>query len=110
MEALGVFSAALPAPAGPAAVSFFVLSPSQEKELYLLDDPLAAVDADVANHIMQKCILGVLKHKTRVLCTHRTELLEKADALLLMDNGRIIKTGTLSVFSGIHLCLCLGMA
>ncbi|NWW63280.1 MRP7 protein, partial [Ifrita kowaldi] len=66
----------------------------QEKELYLLDDPLAAVDADVANHIMQKCIFGVLKHKTRVLCTHRTELLEKADALLLMDNGKIIKTGT----------------
>ncbi|NXC08258.1 MRP7 protein, partial [Orthonyx spaldingii] len=66
----------------------------QEKELYLLDDPLAAVDADVANHIMWKCILGILKHKTRVLCTHRTELLEKADALLLMDNGRIVKTGT----------------
>ncbi|NXB70326.1 MRP7 protein, partial [Donacobius atricapilla] len=66
----------------------------QEKELYLLDDPLAAVDADVASHIMQKCIFGVLKHKTRVLCTHRTEFLEKADALLLMDNGRIVKTGT----------------
>ncbi|NXT68523.1 MRP7 protein, partial [Chaetops frenatus] len=66
----------------------------QDKELYLLDDPLAAVDADVANHIMQKCIFGVLKHKTRVLCTHRTEFLEKADALLLMDNGRIVKTGT----------------
>ncbi|XP_063007881.1 ATP-binding cassette sub-family C member 10 isoform X2 [Melospiza melodia melodia] len=66
----------------------------QEKELYLLDDPLAAVDADVAKHIMWKCIFGVLKHKTRVLCTHRTEFLEKADALLLMDNGRIVKTGT----------------
>ncbi|XP_039915648.1 ATP-binding cassette sub-family C member 10 isoform X1 [Hirundo rustica] len=66
----------------------------QEKELYLLDDPLAAVDADVANHIMRKCIFGVLKDKTRVLCTHRTEFLEKADALLLMDNGRIVKTGT----------------
>ncbi|XP_014111470.1 PREDICTED: multidrug resistance-associated protein 7 isoform X2 [Pseudopodoces humilis] len=66
----------------------------QEKDLYLLDDPLAAVDADVANHIMQKCIFGVLKHKTRVLCTHRTEFLEKADVLLLMDNGRIVKTGT----------------
>ncbi|NXX86603.1 MRP7 protein, partial [Urocolius indicus] len=66
----------------------------QEKELYLLDDPLAAVDADVANHLMQKCILGVLKHKTRILCTHRTEFLEKADALLLLDNGRIVKTGT----------------
>ncbi|XP_032911459.1 ATP-binding cassette sub-family C member 10 isoform X3 [Catharus ustulatus] len=66
----------------------------QEKELYLLDDPLAAVDADVANHIMRKCIFGALRHKTRVLCTHRTEFLEKADALLLMDNGRIVKTGT----------------
>ncbi|NWS95557.1 MRP7 protein, partial [Mionectes macconnelli] len=66
----------------------------QGKDLYLLDDPLAAVDADVANHLMQKCILGVLKHKTRILCTHRTEFLEKADALLLIDNGRIVKTGT----------------
>ncbi|NWI95001.1 MRP7 protein, partial [Pitta sordida] len=66
----------------------------QEKELYLLDDPLAAVDADVANHLMRKCILGVLKHKTRILCTHRTEFLEKADALLLIDGGRIVKTGT----------------
>lgn len=89
-----------------------VLSPSQDKEIYLLDDPLAAVDADVANHLMWKCILGVLKHKTRILCTHRTEFLEKADALLLIDNGRIVKTGTLAVFSGILLCLCasLGMA
>uniref|UniRef100_A0A8C3ILG1 ATP-binding cassette sub-family C member 10 n=1 Tax=Chrysemys picta bellii TaxID=8478 RepID=A0A8C3ILG1_CHRPI len=66
----------------------------QEKEIYLLDDPLAAVDADVANHLMQKCILGVLKQKTRILCTHRTEFLEKADTLLLMDNGRIVKIGT----------------
>uniref|UniRef100_A0A8D0EXE4 Multidrug resistance-associated protein 7 n=1 Tax=Strix occidentalis caurina TaxID=311401 RepID=A0A8D0EXE4_STROC len=75
----------------------------QEKELYLLDDPLAAVDADVANHLMRKCILGVLKHKTRILCTHRTEFLEKADALLLIDNGTIVKTGMLAVFSGIPL-------
>uniref|UniRef100_A0A670I1J2 ATP binding cassette subfamily C member 10 n=1 Tax=Podarcis muralis TaxID=64176 RepID=A0A670I1J2_PODMU len=65
----------------------------QDKDLYLLDDPLAAVDADVAKHLMQKCILGILKHKTRILCTHRTEFLEKADILLLMDNGRILKTG-----------------
>ncbi|NXD12515.1 MRP7 protein, partial [Nothocercus nigrocapillus] len=65
----------------------------QEKEIYLLDDPLAAVDANVANHLMQKCVMGVLKHKTRILCTHRTEFLEQADALLLMDNGRVVRTG-----------------
>ena len=49
--------------------------PPQEKELYLLDDPLAAVDADVATHLLHRCILGALSHTTRLLCTHRTEYL-----------------------------------
>ncbi|KAL4837643.1 hypothetical protein H8958_006727 [Nasalis larvatus] len=65
----------------------------QEKELYLLDDPLAAVDADVANHLLHRCILGVLSHSTRLLCTHRTEYLERADVVLLMEAGRLIRAG-----------------
>nr|XP_006012342.2 PREDICTED: multidrug resistance-associated protein 7 [Latimeria chalumnae] len=65
-----------------------------DKEVYLLDDPLAAVDADVANHLMEKCMLGILKHKTRILCTHRIEFLEKADVIVLMDDGKIVRTGT----------------
>ncbi|MBN3317851.1 MRP7 protein, partial [Atractosteus spatula] len=65
-----------------------------EKDVYLLDDPLAAVDADVASHLLEKCILGILKHKTRILCTHRVEFLDKADVVVLMDEGKIVKTGT----------------
>ncbi|XP_059794613.1 ATP-binding cassette sub-family C member 10 isoform X5 [Balaenoptera ricei] len=65
----------------------------QEKELYLLDDPLAAVDADVANHLLHRCILGVLSHTTRLLCTHRTEYLERADVVLLMEAGRLVQAG-----------------
>ncbi|KAF6112505.1 ATP binding cassette subfamily C member 10 [Phyllostomus discolor] len=65
----------------------------QEKELYLLDDPLAAVDADVANHLLHRCILGVLSHTTRLLCTHRTEYLEKADLVLLLEAGRLVRAG-----------------
>ncbi|XP_069343923.1 ATP-binding cassette sub-family C member 10 isoform X2 [Eulemur rufifrons] len=65
----------------------------QEKELYLLDDPLAAVDADVATHLLHRCILGVLSHTTRLLCTHRTEYLERADVVLLMEAGRLIQAG-----------------
>ncbi|XP_029417476.1 multidrug resistance-associated protein 7 isoform X2 [Nannospalax galili] len=65
----------------------------QEKTLYLLDDPLAAVDADVANHLLHRCILGVLSHTTRLLCTHRTEYLKKADMVLLMEAGHLIRTG-----------------
>nr|XP_033792775.1 multidrug resistance-associated protein 7 isoform X2 [Geotrypetes seraphini] len=65
----------------------------QNKEIYLFDDPLAAVDADVASHIMEKCILGILRHKTRILCTHRLEILDKADMLVLMEDGKIVQTG-----------------
>ncbi|KAM7419823.1 hypothetical protein PAMA_016768 [Pampus argenteus] len=65
-----------------------------DKDIYLLDDPLAAVDSDVAEHLMQKCIMELLRGKTRILCTHRIEFVDKADMVVLMDNGTIIKTGT----------------
>uniref|UniRef100_A0A673X4S4 ATP-binding cassette sub-family C member 10 n=1 Tax=Salmo trutta TaxID=8032 RepID=A0A673X4S4_SALTR len=65
-----------------------------EKDIFLLDDPLAAVDTDVAHHLMERCIMGILRSKTRILCTHRIEFVDKADVVILMDNGTIIKTGS----------------
>lgn len=65
-----------------------------DKDIYLLDDPLAAVDSDVAEHLMKKCIMELLRGKTRILCTHRIEFVDRADVVVLMDDGMIIKTGT----------------
>ncbi|CAJ1054159.1 hypothetical protein L3Q82_020045%2C partial [Xyrichtys novacula] len=65
-----------------------------DKDIYLLDDPLAAVDPDVADHLMKKCIMELLRGKTRILCTHRVEFVDKADLVVLMENGTIVKTGT----------------
>ncbi|XP_062293834.1 ATP-binding cassette sub-family C member 10 isoform X2 [Scomber scombrus] len=65
-----------------------------DKDIYLLDDPLAAVDSDVAEHLMQKCIVELLRGKTRVLCTHRIEFVDKADSVILMENGTIVKMGS----------------
>ncbi|XP_024116451.1 multidrug resistance-associated protein 7 [Oryzias melastigma] len=65
-----------------------------DKDIYLLDDPLAAVDTDVAEHLMKKCILELLRGKTRILCTHRIEFADQADVVVLMDNGTIVRTGT----------------
>jgi len=36
-----------------------------DSDLYLLDDPLSAVDPHVANQIMQQAILGFLKNGTK---------------------------------------------
>ena len=42
----------------------------RDADVYLLDDVLSAVDPMVATHLMEKCIMGALKNKTRVLVTH----------------------------------------
>lgn len=65
----------------------------QDKEIYLLDDPLAAVDTHVASHIFTHCIMGVLKHKTRILCTHHWKYLHGADVIVVMEHGRIVCVG-----------------
>eukprot|EP00794_Sanderia_malayensis_P019839 gene19839-21781_t len=65
----------------------------QDKDIYLLDDPLAAVDAHVAEHLFNECILGLLGNKTRVLCTHHTKYLWKADYIIVLNEGRIVIAG-----------------
>lgn len=42
-----------------------------EADIYLLDDPLSAVDPQVASDIFEHCIQGALKDKLVVLVTHQ---------------------------------------
>jgi ABC-type multidrug transport system fused ATPase/permease subunit len=42
----------------------------QDADIYLLDDPLSAVDPEVANKIFENAILGALANKCVVLVTH----------------------------------------
>jgi ATP-binding cassette subfamily C (CFTR/MRP) protein 10 len=65
----------------------------QEKDVCLLDDPLSAVDAHVARHIFDNCIMGILRSKTRILATHHTHFLRHADLVVVMANGRIVQCG-----------------
>lgn len=61
----------------------------RESQIYLLDDPLSAVDAKVANHIFNKCIRQFLKDKTVILVTHQLQFLPWADRIVLMEDGHI---------------------
>jgi len=40
----------------------------------LLDDPLSAVDAQVGQHMMTRCIKDLLKNKTVVFVTHQLQV------------------------------------
>nr|XP_049696505.1 uncharacterized protein LOC110371605 [Helicoverpa armigera] len=65
----------------------------QDKKVYLLDDVLAGVDTTVGQHIMQRCILGLLRHSTRVLVAHSPRHLARTAYTVLMRDGRIVRQG-----------------
>uniref|UniRef100_A0A673KPK5 ATP-binding cassette sub-family C member 5 n=1 Tax=Sinocyclocheilus rhinocerous TaxID=307959 RepID=A0A673KPK5_9TELE len=64
------------------------------RDIFLLDDPLSAVDAHVGKHIFEECIKKELKGKSVILITHQLQYLEFCDQVLLLDNGELKEAGT----------------
>ncbi|XP_041788758.1 ATP-binding cassette subfamily C member 4 [Anopheles merus] len=67
--------------------------------IYLLDDPLSAVDAHVGKHLFDEVIgpRGYLAQKqkaTRVLVTHQVHFLKEADWIVIIEGGKIVTQGT----------------
>ncbi|WVQ85431.1 hypothetical protein IAT38_007596 [Cryptococcus sp. DSM 104549] len=65
-------------------------------DIYLLDDPLAAVDSHVGRHIFDKVIgpNGLLRGKARILCTNAVTFLPQADQIIMLRRGIILERGT----------------
>ena len=65
-------------------------------DIYILDDPLSAVDSHVGRHIFDKVIgpHGYLKNKTRILITHQIPLLKSADQIIVLKDGQISEQGS----------------
>uniref|UniRef100_A0AAF5PXL7 ABC transporter n=2 Tax=Wuchereria bancrofti TaxID=6293 RepID=A0AAF5PXL7_WUCBA len=67
----------------------------QNRDNYLLDDPLSAVDSHVGKHIFEKVIghNGLLRHKTRILVTNNLVHLNKVDFIAYMQDGKLAAFG-----------------
>nr|XP_009677167.1 PREDICTED: canalicular multispecific organic anion transporter 2 isoform X2 [Struthio camelus australis] len=65
-------------------------------DVYLLDDPLSAVDSHVAKHIFDQVIGpdGVLKGKTRILVTHGISFLPQVDHIVVLVDGKVSEMGS----------------
>ncbi|KAM6945310.1 ATP-binding cassette sub-family C member 4-like [Aplochiton taeniatus] len=68
----------------------------QDADIYLLDDPLSAVDAEVGRHLFEQCICGLLRNKPRILVTHQLQYLQAADQILVLKEGHMVARGTYS--------------
>lgn len=67
----------------------------KEKDIFLFDDVLSAVDSRVGKHIMDECLLGRLKDKTRILATHQLSLIEKASVVIVLGVDGSFEAGKL---------------
>ncbi|XP_060065903.1 ATP-binding cassette sub-family C member 5-like [Ylistrum balloti] len=65
-----------------------------KSDIYLLDDPLSAVDVHVGHHLFHRCIKRLLQGKTVILVTHQLQYLKDCDEMLVMEEGRIVENGS----------------
>jgi len=71
--------------------------------IYILDDPLSAVDTHVGAHIFEKVIgpNGILKDKCKVFVTHAIQYLPNCDHVVCMKDGAIEEQGDYNKLLGL---------
>ena len=62
-----------------------------DADIYLLDDPLSAVDAAVGKHLFNRCIKRFLANRIRILVSHQLQFLKQTDYVIVLGNGAIVQ-------------------
>ena len=64
-------------------------------DVIIFDDPLSALDPEVALKLFDECTIGFLSDKTRLLVTNQLQCLSKCDYIVVLDQGgRVVERGT----------------
>ncbi|XP_025829254.1 multidrug resistance-associated protein 4-like [Agrilus planipennis] len=77
----------------------------READIYLLDDPLSAVDTEVGKHLFEKGVTEFLKNKCVVLVTHQLQYLRNVNRIIVMEEGTITFQGAYQDLQRKQLCL-----
>ena len=67
-----------------------------DADVYLLDDPLSAVDLKIADHIFNHCIRQLLQDKTRIMVTYTESHMKAADQVVVLYKGSVLGKGSFS--------------
>ena len=65
-----------------------------DADVYLLDDPLSAVDAKVCEHIFRECICQLLEDKLKILATYIENNMKSADQVVVLHGGSGVAKGS----------------
>ncbi|KAI4464485.1 atp-binding cassette sub-family c [Holotrichia oblita] len=66
----------------------------KQADIYLLDDPLSAVDTHVGKQLFEECVAGYLREKMVILITHQLQYLKEVDHIVILENGVIKAEGS----------------
>lgn len=64
-----------------------------DPEILIMDDSLSAVDAETEEKILQN-LLVERQNRTNVIVSHRVSTLRHADSILVLEDGKVIQSGT----------------
>ncbi|KAG0331586.1 hypothetical protein BG000_010759, partial [Podila horticola] len=65
----------------------------RDSDLYILDDPLSAVDPKVGRALFENCVKGLLKDKARVLVTHQLQYIKDCETVIVLEQGQVTHMG-----------------
>lgn len=66
----------------------------RKASIYLLDDPLSAVDTHVSKHLFDQCLRDFLKDNIVILVTHQLQFLQYVDQIVILNGGHVEAVGS----------------